>query len=151
VDQVTPEFVDEAFKLLRQSIISVEKDDVEFEDEDAEMADADAGAADQDGDSPIEDAAGSTRASQTPAPPRPRTQIKYDDYIKIHNLLLRRVNDDQGAAEDGVEENDLLIWYLEQKEQELESQEDMEQQRSLARKVLKRMVKVSFNPMSGSV
>jgi DNA replication licensing factor MCM6 len=151
VDQVTPEFVDEAFKLLRQSIISVEKDDVEFEEEDAEMADADAGAADQESDSPIEGAAGSTRASQTPAPARPRTQIKYDDYIKIHNLLLRRVNDDQGVAEDGVEENDLLIWYLEQKEEELESQEDMEQQRSLARKVLKRMVKVSLNSTSASV
>ena len=147
VDQVTPEFVDEAFKLLRQSIISVEKDDVEFEDEeDAEMADVDAGA---DGDSPMngndgndDEAPGSTRASQTPAPPRARTQIKYDDYIKIHNLLLRRVNDDQGAAEDGVEENDLLVWYLEQKEDELESQEDLEAQRSLAKKVLRRMVKV---------
>lgn len=31
VDQVTPEFVDEAFGLLRQSITSVEKDDVEFD------------------------------------------------------------------------------------------------------------------------
>ena len=151
VDQVTSEFVDEAFKLLRQSIISVDKDDVEFEDEeDAAMAGADDAAADQDGDSPMngndeqEDAQGSVRASQTPAPMRPRTQIKYDDYIKIHNMLLRRVNEDQGSTEDGVEENDLLIWYLEQKEDELESQEDMETQRGLARKVLKRMVKVSL-------
>ncbi|KAK3721069.1 MCM DNA helicase complex subunit mcm6 [Vermiconidia calcicola] len=143
VDQVTPEFVDEAFNLLRQSIISVEKDDVDFEDEeDADMVDAEVGAADGEGDSPMngneDEAAG--RASQTPAP-RPRTQIKYDDYIKIHNMLLRRVSDDQGVAEDGVEENDLLVWFLEQKEEELESQEDMETQRSLARKVLKRMVK----------
>ena len=151
VDQVTSEFVDEAFKLLRQSIISVDKDDVEFEDEeDAAMAGADDAAADQDGDSTMngndeqEDAQGSVRASQTPAPMRPRTQIKYDDYIKIHNMLLRRVNEDQGSTEDGVEENDLLIWYLEQKEDELESQEDMETQRGLARKVLKRMVKVSL-------
>ena len=141
VDQVTPEFVDEAFKLLRQSIISVEKDDVEFEEEeDAEMADANAGA---DGDSPMNGNDDDVPGSATPAPTRPRTQIKYDDYIKIHNLLLRRVNDDQGAAEDGVEENDLLVWYLEQKEDELESQEDLEQQRALARKVLRRMVKVS--------
>ena len=148
VDTVTPEFVDEAFKLLRQSIISVEKDDVEFEEEgDADMADADAGAADQDGDSPMNGNEDDAAGSQTPAAAaaRPRTQIKYDDYIKIHNMLLRRVNEDQGATEDGVEENDLLIWYLEQKEDELESQEDMEMQRSLAGKVLKRMVKVSLN------
>ena len=147
MDQVTPDFVEEAFRLLKQSIISVEKDDVEFEDEpDADMADADEGAADGEGDSPMsgnddEEEPDSQPAAPTPAP-RPRTQIKYDDYIKIHNMLLRRVNEDQSAAEDGVEENDLLIWYLEQKEDELKSQEDMEEQRGLARKVLKRMVKV---------
>jgi hypothetical protein len=85
----------------------------------------------------------SVRASATPAPaPRQRTQIKYDDYIKIHNMLLHRVNEDQSAAEDGVDEEDLLVWYLEQKESELQSQEDMETQKSLARKVLKKMVKV---------
>ena len=152
VDQVSPEFVDEAFNLLRQSIISVEKDDVEFEDEeDATMIDADAGAADRDGDSLMnendegEDIPASVRASQTPAPAlRPRTQIKYDDYIKIHNMLLRRVSDDQSAAEDGVEEEDLLVWFLEQKEDELESQDDLQAQKGLARKVLKRMVKVSL-------
>jgi DNA replication licensing factor MCM6 len=138
VDEVVPQFVDEAFKLLRQSIISVEKDDVEFEDEEGEAAEG------ADPDSPMAD--NEDDGDQTTAAARrPRTQIKYDDYVKIHNMLLRRVNDDQGVAEDGVGEDDLLVWYLEQKEDELESQEDLETQRSLARKVLKRMVKVSFD------
>ncbi|KAK0354714.1 MCM DNA helicase complex subunit mcm6 [Friedmanniomyces endolithicus] len=156
VDQVTPAFVEEAYKLLKQSIISVEKDDVEFEeDEDAAMADADTGAAtavdDQDGDSPMggNDEAGeengSVRASQTPArtpaPPRPRTQIKHEDYVKIQTKLLRRVYDDQNVAEDGTEEEDLLLWYLEEMEDELLTQEDVESQRSLAKKVLKKTVK----------
>jgi len=57
-------------------------------------------------------------------------------------MLLHRVNEDQSAAEDGVDEEDLLVWYLEQKESELQSQEDMEEQKSLARKVLRKMVKV---------
>ena len=153
VVQITPEFVDEAYRLLKQSIISVEKDDVEFEDEeDHDAADAADGAAEdeEDEDSPMaeeEEAgpSGSVRASATPAPaPRQRTQIKYDDYIKIHNMLLHRVNEDQSAAEDGVDEEDLLVWFLEQKEAELQSQEDMEVQKSLARKVLKKMVKVRF-------
>jgi len=156
VEQVTPEFVDEAFKLLRQSIISVEKDDVEFEEEeDTAVADATVGAAAQDGDSPMdgndqaEEVAGSAGAAQTPAlPTRPRTQIKYDDYIRIHNMLLRRVNEDQSTAEDGVGEEDLMVWYLEQIEDQLQSQEDMQAQRSLAKKVLKRMVKVRSNPCS---
>ena len=39
---------------------------------------------------------------------------------------------------------ELLVWYLEQRESELHSQEDLEQASSLARKVLKRMVNVSI-------
>jgi DNA replication licensing factor MCM6 len=150
VDQVTPAFVDEAFSLLRQSIISVEKDDVEFDDEEDEaLVNAVAGAADQDGDAQMqqpEAEAAPASALHTPAPappPKPRTQIKYDDFIRMQNMLLRRVNEDQNTAEDGVEEEDLLVWYLEQIEYQLQSQEDMEQQRSLAKKVLKKMVKVS--------
>ncbi|OQO09405.1 hypothetical protein B0A48_04803 [Cryoendolithus antarcticus] len=146
VDQVTPEFVDEAYKLLKQSIISVEKDDVEVEDEvaatadDDDMADADGGA-----DSDAEDAAPtpSARASTTPAPARARTQIKYDDYIKMQNLLLSRVNNDRTAAEDGVEEEDLVTWYLEVVEGELQSREEMEERRGLAIKVLRKMVKTN--------
>lgn len=149
VDQVTSEFVNEAFRLLRQSIISVEKDDVEFEDEamEAAMADVDAGAEEmQDADAPESEAAPSRArtATQTPAPQKQRTQITYDKYMSILNMMVRRVNDDQASAEDGVEEEDLLVWYLEQKEEELESQEDLEHERLLAKKVLKKMLKVSL-------
>lgn len=158
VDQVTPEFVDEAFRLLRQSIISVEKDDVEFEDDDAAMADADADAgADGDADMDADEeegpapAPGSQRASQTPvAVSRPRTKITHAEYMKMQNLLLRKVQQEENTANDGVGEDDLLVWYLEQVEESLQSQEDMETQRSLARKVLKRMVKVSLCSCSDS-
>ena len=131
VDQVTPEFVNEAFKLLRQSIISVEKDDVEFEDEaEAETADVDAGAEDDEMD-----------AEATPAPPRPKTQITFDRYNAIANAIVRRVGDDENDAEDGVEEQDLITWYLESKEDDLENQEDMDAEQSLCRKVIKKMVR----------
>ncbi|KXS97858.1 hypothetical protein AC578_7644 [Pseudocercospora eumusae] len=143
VDEITPDFVDEAFKLLQQSIISVEKDDVEFEDEDL-PADADAGADNDNAMDAEQDAPAATpgpRASQTPAPQRPKTQIKFDDFIRIQNKLLGRVNRDAAEQEDGVEEEELLTWYLEDIEDQLETAEDLETQKSLAKKVLKRMVK----------
>jgi DNA replication licensing factor MCM6 len=151
VDEITTDFVDEAFKLLQQSIISVEKDDVEFEDEeDTATAEAEAVAAPDDdvdaamagGDNGESATPGATRAaSQTPAA-RPKTQIKFDDFIRIQNMLLRRVNQDQNEAEDGVEESELLTWYAEQMEDEIKNTEDLEQQTTLAKKVLRRMVKV---------
>ncbi|KKY26841.1 putative dna replication licensing factor mcm6 [Diplodia seriata] len=138
VTVVTPEFVREAFNLLRQSIISVEKDDVEVEDDDeAAAADAEAGADAEMGDAN----AGEEPEASTPAPQRERKKITYDHYMSILNMMVRRVNSDAATAEDGVEEEELLVWYLEQKEAELETQKDLEEERELAKRVLKRMVK----------
>jgi DNA replication licensing factor MCM6 len=152
VSEITPDFVKEAYNLLRQSIISVEKDDVEMEDEDDEAVLAAAAAVEsQDADADMAgeeeaqagDAASRARtASRTPAPPREKTKITHDKYVAMRNLFVKRVNEDQAATEDGVEEEELLVWYLEQKESELETQEDLNTERALAKKVLRKICKV---------
>lgn len=146
VEDVTPNFVREAFNLLRQSIISVEKDDVEVDDDD-DAAEAMNGAhTDQhDGDSPMADdddaTANPPAADNDDAPPH-KTKITYDKYMAMLNLLVRRVNEDEQTTGEGVEREDLVVWYLEQKEEEIQSQEDLEKERELVGKVLRRMVKV---------
>lgn len=176
VEDVTPNFVREAYGLLRQSIISVEKDDIEVDEEedevidpalnnadggdhsrrdgdgDSPMADGDAPAHDSDGDGDDGDDDGNVggggaaraRGSQTLAPPPPRrkTKIEYDKYMSILNLLVDRVNQDDVADGNGVEHDELVVWYLEQKEDELNTPEELETERDLVAKVLKRMVKV---------
>ena len=158
VDDVTPNFVREAFNLLRQSIISVEKDDIEVEDDEDEVMNngrpnGNAGE-DRDGDSPMADGddddqdgddgadGAGDRASQTPAPQRQKTKITYDKYMAILNLLVRRVNEDEMTTGEGVEHDELVTWYLEQKEEELNSVEEGEEEKELVTKVIKRMVKV---------
>ncbi|KAF1993140.1 DNA replication licensing factor mcm6 [Amniculicola lignicola CBS 123094] len=153
VSEITPDFVKEAYNLLRQSIISVEKDDVEVEDDDDEAllaaAAAAAAAAEAENDATMDDGEQQTEGeasrarttSRTPAPPREKTKITHDKYIAMRNLFVKRVNEDQSATEDGVEEEELLVWYLEQKEAEMETQEDMERERALAKKVLRKVVK----------
>lgn len=150
VEEIVPSFVQEAYDLLRQSIVTVEKDDVDVGDEEEEAAgrrddgdDEMADARDRDGDSPMrdegEDGAGQQQQQQQS---RPKTKITYDKYMKILNLLVRRVNEDESRTGEGVEQEELLVWYLEQIESELNSEEDLERERDLAVKVLKRMVKV---------
>jgi len=147
VTEVTPDFVREAYNLLRQSIISVEKDDVDVEGDDDSAADAEQGqqlnghADGDDGDAEMQDADAAGQESR-----REKTKITYDKYMAILNLMVRRVTEDQTSEEDGVEEQDLLVWYLEQREGELDTQEDLEQEKVLAKKVLKRMVKVGSSP-----
>ncbi|OCK83672.1 MCM-domain-containing protein [Lepidopterella palustris CBS 459.81] len=153
VNEISSEFVHEAYNLLRQSIISVEKDDVEVEDDDEEDVALNGNSAvgtagENDGDSPMVDQdhdMDGAEAEAGPAgivqPQKERTKISFDQYMSILNLLVRRVNEDQTAAEDGVEEEELLIWYLEQREAELETQDDLVRERQLAKKVLRKMVK----------
>ena len=179
VEDVTPNFVREAFSLLRQSIISVEKDDVEIDEEDDVLPGSEATNArpahrrsghSEDGDSPMgdgddhddnddtphdHDSSNRGAIPAAPAAPAPRrgsatpalqasrrTKVEYDKYMAIVNLLVHRVHDDEITNGEGVEEHDLVVWYLEQKEDELNTEEEVEAERILVGKVLQRMVKV---------
>ncbi|EGO59994.1 hypothetical protein NEUTE1DRAFT_121681 [Neurospora tetrasperma FGSC 2508] len=159
VEEITPDFVNEAFHLLRQSIISVEHDDVEVDDEEdvpeppadsPEALQAAAAAAsrvpeaDMDGDGDVD--MGGEAARQPSAAPsqahREKQTISYDKYISIVNLIVSKVAEDetQGSGE-GIEGEQLVEWYLEQKEEEMATEEDYHEERRLVGKVLKRMVK----------
>jgi DNA replication licensing factor MCM6 len=133
VEDVTEAFVTEAFGLLRQSIIHVEHDDVEVDEEEIE-----APAVDEEGDRAM-----SAAPEATPAPTQEKvkTKITYDKYMSILSLLVRRINADETSSGQGVEEEELKTWYLEQKEDEINDEDDLEVEKELVRKVLKRMVR----------
>ncbi|KAK4125440.1 MCM-domain-containing protein [Parathielavia appendiculata] len=152
VEDITPDFVNEAYSLLRQSIISVEHDDVEVDDEEEDAgvlrlaADAAAGAAaaDADGDEAMADG---DRQASVPAAAAAAGQgrgltIAYDKFVSMRNMLVQKVvEEERGEGGDGIEGEALLTWYLEQKEEELQSEEDYNHERALAKKVLRKLVK----------
>lgn len=143
VDEITPLMVIEAFNLLRQSIISVEKDDVEVDEEDDDISkpieqnpDLDQPMDDLDGDEHVADA-----DSAYAAKPNKMT-ITYDKYMKILNMLVHHINEDEMAGGEGTEEEALIQWYMEHIEDELSDEEDYHNERRLVKKVIKRLVKV---------
>lgn len=143
VEEIVPSFVREAYDLLRQSIVTVEKDDVEVDDEEnAEHQEEDEEMGDTgehgEGDSPMRD----VPEEEQPKQPREKTKISFDKYMKILNLIVQRLSQDEAASGEGVEQEDLIVWYLEQVESELNSEEDLQRERALTAKVLKRMIKV---------
>jgi DNA replication licensing factor MCM6 len=155
VEDITPDFVNEAFNLLRQSIISVEHDDVEVDDEEdgevlKQAADAAAGAADADGDQVMADGGEQRQAS---AAPRGQGQmIAHDKYVSMLHMLASKVAEAERAeGGDGIEGEALLQWYLEQKEDELQGEEDYNREMVLARKVLRKMVRVCIRCQSLSL
>ena len=157
VGEIVPKFVKEAYDLLRQSIVTVEKDDIEVDDDeeaalaqqtadavdDEEMADGD-----RDGDEAMRDGDGDQQDQAARSKAKAKTKITYDKYMKILNLVVRRINEDESRSGEGVEQEELLIWYLEQIESELNNEEDLQNERGLVLKVLKRMVKVCLSCLS---
>ncbi|KAK4099309.1 MCM-domain-containing protein [Parathielavia hyrcaniae] len=154
VEDITSDFVNEAYNLLRQSIISVEHDDVEVDEEEEEdaavlrrAADAAAGAAadaDADGDEAMNDG---DRQASVPAAAGVAGQsrgltIAYDTFVSMRNMLVQKVvEEERGEGGDGIEGEALLTWFLEQKEEELQSEEDYNTEKALAKKVLRKLVK----------
>lgn len=69
--------------------------------------------------------------------------VLYDKYIFIVNLFVSKVVEEEifGSGE-GIEGEEFVQWYLEQKEEELIGEEDYEQELVLVKKVFKKMVKV---------
>lgn len=153
VEEITPDMVNEAFNLLRQSIISVEHDDIEV-DEDDELpaedgetlrraaSEAAGVSADQDGDEQMDEDREDTEMADAGASRRPKQTISYDKYISMVNAIVTRVANDEAGTGEGIDGEALIQWYLEQKEDELQGEEDYHKEHALAKMVLKKMVKV---------
>ncbi|KAK0532983.1 MCM DNA helicase complex subunit mcm6 [Tilletia horrida] len=191
--EITPAFVREAYALLRQSIIHVEKDDIDLEDDDedddAPLAgpggggggpgdDHDDDDMDDGGDLPdiaprrtqgedsqepesslgpqtdsMEmDAAGPSSQvdSQPQAPPSAQAQpkrkmrITYDKYMEITNLVVLRVSEVERATMRGIPKEELMQWYLEQREEDIQTVDQLEEEKELIRKVLHKLVKEQY-------
>lgn len=130
VDEITPAFVQEAYSLLRQSIVYVDKEDVEMEDDLDEVE----AAVNED-----EEVVASSQRAPTSSLGREKTKITYEKYTAITNIVVRRVS--MGDDEDGVPHRELISYYLEQIEDNLETEQDLYTEQELIKKVLKRLVK----------
>ncbi|KAG4305475.1 hypothetical protein PORY_001031 [Pneumocystis oryctolagi] len=127
VEDITPEFVVEAYNLLRQSIIYIERDDIGLDD---------------DIKHPTEEDLDKTQVSDISVQPKKeKTKITYDKYVSILNIIIKRLKEEEQKDSEGVEEEELIQWYLEQKEKEILTEESLIAENDLVRKVLKKLVK----------
>ncbi|KIE02469.1 DNA replication licensing factor mcm6, partial [Metarhizium majus ARSEF 297] len=149
VEEIDAKMVCEAYDLLRQSIISVEHDDVEMIEEDESQEDgqvllhaAEAASGRQaDNTMAVDEEPPSSSSLVENADMKKKRTVTYDKYIKMVNMIVQRISDDENGSGDGVEGEDLINWYLEQQEEELEGEDAYHTERALANLVLKKMVK----------
>lgn len=146
-EEITPTFVSEAYDLLRLSIIRVEMDDVQIDDENDDVGmhddddDNDHGDNDGNDDAPGPEFGASEYAGRTQARRAVKTTIGYDKYVAMMNLIVKKVSDDDSLGGEGLTKDEIVEWYLHQKEDELQTEQDYLGERALAYKVLKRLEK----------
>jgi DNA replication licensing factor MCM6 len=189
--EITPAFVREAYTLLRQSIIHVEQDDIDFDEEelegeregdrgrrtagddveesqDVEMSTAEMEAMDQmEGSSmgingfahpngtgspssragsavPGSTAADSPVPAPAPAPPKRRMVITHDKYMTLQSLIVLHLSATERETGKGIDRDELIDWYLEQKESEIQDVDELEYEKELITKMLRKLVKVGI-------
>ncbi|KDR84017.1 hypothetical protein GALMADRAFT_236601 [Galerina marginata CBS 339.88] len=180
--EITPAFVREAYTLLRQSIIHVEHDAIDFDEEelegergrdrqgaadesqDVQMSGADM-TSDQTDESSVPvrvnvggrqaplPAGSSSRAGSVapgsesvppPPPPKRRMIISHDKYIELQSMVVLFLTEHEGKTGKGMDREELIDWYLEQKEGEMQDIEQLEYEKELITKLLRRLVKENY-------
>ncbi|KIY73986.1 mis5 protein [Cylindrobasidium torrendii FP15055 ss-10] len=199
VNEILPNFVNEAYSLLRQSIIHVEHDDIDVDDDDDDDGDDGAPPAppaaprppqssqDQDvemsGDledsqdfmnddpgvppappTPRGSGSGQPTDHTTPAPDAPpakkekkRLVITNDKFVELRSLIILKLESEEAKSGEGMDREALIDWYLEAKEGEFETAEDIAYAEELVTKILRKLLKdgdllqVQLNPQDGSL
>lgn len=189
--EITPAFVREAYTLLRQSIIHVEQDDIDFDEEelegerssrtqqvtaddidsqDVEMSAAEMEAMDQmeessmhvDGVAQVNgspprgvpsppravSATLGTTPTPAPAPAKKRMVITHDRYMALQNLVILHLSEMERKTGKGIDRDELIDWYLELKEPEMQDVEELDYERELITKLLRKLVKVGNRSLS---
>jgi len=122
--EVKIEYVVEAFRLQMDTLTRAEKENIDLS---PEIAEADA-AAPTEGD------------AQEAARPAPRKlKITFNDYNRIGKMLARHLmrQEEAGLL---VTEEDLIGWYMEQKEQDIATEAQLFEQQNLVQQIINRLV-----------
>lgn len=71
-----------------------------------------------------------------PAPPRTRLKITHDKYMLLRSLIVLHLAAVERETGKGVDRDELIDWYLEQKENEIQDVKEIEYEKELITKTI---------------
>merc|ERR1719242_1285565 len=144
-DKVEKKHVQEAYRLLNKSIIRVDQPDIHFEDEDAIAADLDkemeVDDPDDPGQWPVASPGGGevngleSSQQQSQAAKSKKLTLSQQKYFQMANVIVHYLRQKEELNED-VHRNDIVNWYIEHVMEEVESQDELVEQKQIVEKVL---------------
>ena len=84
-----------------------------------------------------------------PAPKRARLTIPNEQFKEIARMVGRHLNelDEKGEAKNGVALEEVVTWYLEQREEEIDSEEKFEVEKEIVHRVIKNLLTESVGTL----
>ena len=84
------------------------------------------------------------RAAEPAPDAEGRRRITYDQYMQYVNLLVLRVNEIERATQRGVSRSALIEWFLEQHEDEIETMQQLHDERAMIDRVINKLIKDGY-------
>jgi DNA replication licensing factor MCM6 len=81
-------------------------------------------------------------AGNEPASAKRRMVITHDKYITLQSLIVMHLAAVERETGKGIDRDELIDWYLEMKEEEIQDVDELEYEKELITKVLRKLVKV---------
>ncbi len=91
---------------------------------------------------------------QAPPQPKPKRRmvITHDKYVSLQSLIVLHLSQVERDTGMGMDRDELIDWYLELKEEEIQDVEELEYEKELVTKMLRKLVKVRlFQSTASSV
>jgi DNA replication licensing factor MCM6 len=157
-EEVRVEHVQEAFRLLSKSIIRVEQPDIQFEDNfDAQLnlnkgteniSTQENGEQDTEMQQTCETESSTTASTHVPSngPPKQTVKLSYDEYKRISNMIVYYIRkkeeeiDQDSETFAGVHKSELIAWYLNEIESQIENEQQLNEQSALIEKIIHRLI-----------
>jgi DNA replication licensing factor MCM6 len=79
-----------------------------------------------------------------PTQPKRRMVITHDKFVQLQSLIVLHLSQVEQATGKGVDREELIDWYLEFKEGEIQDEEAFEHEKELITKMLRKLVKASI-------
>ncbi|XP_034948012.1 DNA replication licensing factor Mcm6 [Chelonus insularis] len=148
-DRVTVKHVAEARRLLSKSIVRVEQPDIDL-DEDTneetgmELADApplmEAFNAIGNGDSQSQELSNTHDQTQ----PKKKLTMSFEEYKNLSNMLVLYMRNQEEKLEaeekEGIRKSELVAWYLDQIQDQIDSEEELLERKALVEKIIDRLM-----------
>ncbi|KAJ1969178.1 MCM DNA helicase complex subunit mcm6 [Dispira parvispora] len=146
-EEVYPAHVREAVRLLRSSILPLEMDDMEYDEEMASgtktqplsASDILTGKTSTTDHMTIASASGTDSTTQATAK---KVKIRREDFDRIRSMVTTKLKSLEDHDQEGMRRSQLIEWYLEQREENIETEEQFYQEQKLIKTVLTYLVKV---------